>query len=192
MSEVTKDQMQMRADDIAEVCEIMSIEDVKTKNARQDKYIEDTLNDVFSRHMPDLQPGEELGMGFGKERILNEVIREADANGTFDVVFDCENKELEDVYLPPSNPRPFVEPRKEIWMDDELGKADPEVQKRLMEIMEIMLTRKIKPKGETMSKQAEELWASDFHGKEYIKSMKASDRAELLELMVTRKWGETK
>ena len=49
-----------------------------------------------------------------------------------------------------------------------------------------------KPKGETMSKQAEELWASDFHGKEYIKSMKASDRAELLELMVTRKWGETK
>ena len=25
-----------------------------------------------------------------------------------------------------------------------------------------------------------------------IKSMKASDRAELLELMVTRKWGETK
>ena len=113
---------------------------------RQSKYIEDTLNDVFSRHMPDLQPGEELGMGFGKERILNEVIREADANGTFDVVFDCENKELEDVYLPPSNPRPFVEPRKEIWMDDELGKADPEVQKRLIEIM---LTRKIKPKGET-------------------------------------------
>ena len=102
------------------------------QNLRQDKYIEDTLNDVFSRHMPDLQPGEELGMGFGKERILNEVIREADANGTFDVVFDCENKEL-----------------KEIWMDDELGKADPEVQKRLMEIMEIMLTRKIKPKGET-------------------------------------------
>ena len=50
----------------------------------------------------------------------------------------------------------------------------------------------IKPKGETISKQAEELWASDFHGKEYIKSMKASDRAELLELMVTRKWGETK
>ena len=131
---------------------------------RQSKYIEDTLNDVFSRHMPDLQPGEELGMGFGKERILNEVN-----------YVDCENKEL-----------------KEIWMDDELGKADPEVQKRLMEIMEIMLTRKIKPKGETMSKQAEELWASDFHGKEYIKSMKASDRAELLELMVTRKWGETK
>ena len=105
---------------------------------RQSKYIEDTLNDVFSRHMPDLQPGEELGMGFGKERILNETN-----------YVDCENKELEDVYLPPSNPRPFVEPRKEIWMDDELGKADPEVQKRLMEIMEIMLTRKIKPKGET-------------------------------------------
>ena len=146
MAKALKEYMQMRADDIAEVCEIMSIEDVKTKNARQDKYIEDTLNDVFSRHMPDLQPGEELGMGFGKERILNEVIREADANGTFDVVFDCENKELEDVYLPPSNPRPFVEPRKEIWMDDELGKADPEVQKRLIEIM---LTRKIKPKGET-------------------------------------------
>ena len=64
---------------------------------RQSKYIEDTLNDVFSRHMPDLQPGEELGMGFGKERILNEVN-----------YVDCENKELEDVYLPPSNPRPFV------------------------------------------------------------------------------------
>ena len=138
MSEVTKDQMQMRANDIAEVCEIMSIEDVKTKNTRQDKYIEYTLNDVFSRHMPDLQPGEELGMGFGKERILNETN-----------YVDCENKELEDVYLPPSNPRPFVEPRKEIWMDDELGKADPEVQKRLIRLMEIMLTRKIKPKGET-------------------------------------------
>ena len=85
---------------------------------RQSKYIEDTLNDVFSRHMPDLQPGEELGMGFGKERILNETN-----------YVDCENKEL-----------------KEIWMDDELGKADPEVQKRLTKIM---LTRTIKPKGET-------------------------------------------
>ena len=86
---------------------------------RQSKYIEDTLNDVFSRHMPDLQPGEELGMGFGKERILNETN-----------YVDCENKELEDVYLPPSN---------------------PEVQKRLMEIM---LTRTIKPKGETKLKKS--------------------------------------
>ena len=80
---------------------------------RQSKYIEDTLNDVFARHMPELHEQEELG---------------------------------EDVYLPPSYPRPFVEPRKEIWMDDELGKADPKVQKRLTEIM---LTRKVKPKGET-------------------------------------------
>ena len=102
---------------------------------RQSKYIEDTLNDVFARNMPELQEEEELGMGFGKERILNETN-----------YVDCENKELEDVYLPPSNLRPFVEPRKEIWMDDELGKADPKVQKRLTEIM---LTRKVKPKGET-------------------------------------------
>ena len=102
---------------------------------RQSKYIEDTLNDVFARNMPELQEEEELGMGFGKERILNETN-----------YVDCENKELEDVYLPPSYPRPFVEPRKEIWMDDELGKADPKVQKRLTEIM---LTRKVKPKGET-------------------------------------------
>lgn len=102
---------------------------------RQSKYIEDTLNDVFARNMPELQEEEELGMGFGKERILNETN-----------YVDCENKELEDVYLPPSYSRPFVEPRKEIWMDDELGKADPKVQKRLTEIM---LTRKVKPKGET-------------------------------------------
>ena len=113
MAKALKEYIQMRADDIAEVYEIMSIEDVKTKNARQDKYIEDTLNDVFARHMPELHEQEELG---------------------------------EDVYLPPSYPRPFVEPRKEIWMDDELGKADPKVQKRLTEIM---LTRKVKPKGET-------------------------------------------
>ena len=97
--------------------------------------IEDILNDVFARNMPELQEEEELGMGFGKERILNETN-----------YVDCENKELEDVYLPPSYSRPFVEPRKEIWMDDELGKADPKVQKRLTEIM---LTRKVKPKGET-------------------------------------------
>ena len=108
MAKALKEYIQMRADDIEEVHEIMLIEDVKTKNARQDKYIEDTLNNVFARNMPELHEQEELGMGFGKERILNEVIREADANGTFDVVFDCENKELEDVYLPPSNPRPFV------------------------------------------------------------------------------------
>ena len=134
MAKALKEYMQMKADDIEEVHEIMLIEDVKTKNARQDKYIEDTLNNVFARNMPELHEQEELGMGFGKERILNEVIREADANGTFDVVFDCENKEL-----------------KEIWMDDELGKADPEVQKRLIEIM---LTRKIKPKGETKLKKS--------------------------------------
>ena len=102
---------------------------------RQSKYIEVTLNDVFARNMPELQEEEELGMGFGKERILNETN-----------YVDCENKELEDVYLPPSYSRPFVEPRKEIWMDDELGKADPKVQKRLTEIM---LTRNVKPKGET-------------------------------------------
>ena len=117
MSEVTKDQMLMRADDI-----------------------EDILNDVFARNMPELQEEEELGMGFGKEIFEMSKYKEL---GT---ILDMENKELEDVYLPPSNPRPFVEPRKEIWMDDELGKADPEVQKRLTEIM---LTRKVKPKGET-------------------------------------------
>lgn len=127
MAQALKEYMQMRADDIAEVCEIMSIEDVKTKNARQDKYIEDTLNDVFSRHMPDLQPGEELGMGFGKERILNEVIREADANGTFDVVFDGDE-------LGKANPEvqkrltEIMLTRKEIWMDDELGKLHPRTQ----------------------------------------------------------------
>jgi len=77
MSEVTKDQMLMRADDI-----------------------EDILNDVFARNMPELHEQEELGMGFGKERILNETNH-----------VDCENKELEDVYLPPSYSRPFVEPR---------------------------------------------------------------------------------
>jgi len=42
-----------------------------------------------------------------------------------------------------------------------------------------------------MNAQIKELWASDFRGKEYIKSMEANDRAELLKLMVTRKWGET-
>ena len=55
MSEVTKDQMLMRADDI-----------------------EDVLNDVFARNMPELQEDyfwdtEELGMGFEK---FDEVIRE--------------------------------------------------------------------------------------------------------------------
>ena len=57
MSEVTKDQMLMRADDI-----------------------EDILNDVFSRHMPDLQPGEELGMGFDgmdAETVYNKLKGEA-------------------------------------------------------------------------------------------------------------------
>ena len=106
--------------------------------------IEDVLNDVFARNMPFLSTqligdiDEELGMGFGKD---GTIILPNETN-----YVDCQNKELEDVYLPPSYPRPFVEPRKEIWMDDELGKADPKVQKRLTEIM---LTRKVKPKGET-------------------------------------------
>ena len=85
MAKALKEYMQMRADDIAEVHEIMSIEDVKTKNARQDKYIEDTLNNVFARNMPEVQEEEELGMGFGKERILDPRIRD---------YIDCENKEL--------------------------------------------------------------------------------------------------
>ena len=80
MAKALKEYMQMRADDIAEVYEIMSIEDVKTRNAREDKYIEDRLNDVFARNMPEMQT---------------------------EVVFD----------------------------GDELGKSNPEVQKRLTEIM---------------------------------------------------------
>ena len=43
MAKALKEYMQMRADDIAEVYEIMSIEDVKTRNARQDKYIEENI-----------------------------------------------------------------------------------------------------------------------------------------------------
>ena len=82
MSEVTKDQMLMRADDI-----------------------EDILNDVFARNMPELQEEEELGMGFGKEIFEMSKYKEL---GT---ILDMENKELEDVYLPPSYSRPFVEPR---------------------------------------------------------------------------------
>jgi len=113
MAKALKEYIQMRADDIEEVCEIMSIEDVKTKNARQDKYIEDTLNNVFARHMPELHEQEEY-RGMDAETIYNKLKGETK--------------------------------RKEIWMDDELGKADPEVQKRLRKIM---LTRKVKPKGET-------------------------------------------
>ena len=130
MAKALKEYMQMRADDIEEVVDALWVNQPDNlKDMKEYDDIEDTLNNVFARHMPELHEQEELGMGFGKERILNEVIREADANGTFDVVFDCENKEL-----------------KEIWMDDELGKADPEVQKRLRKIM---LTRKVKPKKET-------------------------------------------
>ena len=60
MAKALKEYIQMRADDIEEVHEIMLIEDVKTKNARQDKYIEDTLNNVFARHMPEILKGERL------------------------------------------------------------------------------------------------------------------------------------
>ena len=74
-----KEYMQMRADDIAEVYEIMSIEDVKTRNARQDKYIEDTLNNVFARNMPELmfmditQEEEEEYRGMDAETIYNKL-----------------------------------------------------------------------------------------------------------------------
>jgi len=72
MAKALKEYMQMRADDIAEVHEIMSIEDVKTKNARQDKYIEDTLNNVFARHMPELHEQEEY-RGMDAETIYNKL-----------------------------------------------------------------------------------------------------------------------
>ena len=71
--------------------------------------IEDVLNDVFARNMPFLSTqligdiDEELGMGFGKDGTI--IL----PNETYYV--DCQNKELEDVYLPPSYPRPFVKPR---------------------------------------------------------------------------------
>ena len=73
MAQALKEYMQMRADDIAEVYEIMSIEDVKTRNARQDKYIEDTLNDVFARNMPELQEEEEEYRGMDAETIYNKL-----------------------------------------------------------------------------------------------------------------------
>ena len=73
MAKALKEYMQMRADDIAEVYEIMSIEDVKTRNARQDKYIEDTLNDVFARNMPELQEEEEEYRGMDAETIYNKL-----------------------------------------------------------------------------------------------------------------------
>ena len=73
MAKALKEYMQMRADDIEEVYEIMSIEDVKTRNARQDKYIEDTLNDVFARNMPELQEEEEEYRGMDAETIYNKL-----------------------------------------------------------------------------------------------------------------------
>jgi len=79
MAKALKEYMQMRADDIEEVHGIMSIEDVKTKNARQDKYIEDTLNNVFARNMPELmfmditQEEEEEYRGMDVETIYNKL-----------------------------------------------------------------------------------------------------------------------
>tara|TARA_Y100000356_G_C11230418_1_gene274650 strand:+ start:734 stop:1138 length:405 start_codon:yes stop_codon:yes gene_type:complete len=72
MAKALKEYMQMRADDIEEVYEIMSIEDVKTRNARQDKYIEDTLNNVFARNMPELHEQEEY-RGMDAETIYNKL-----------------------------------------------------------------------------------------------------------------------
>ena len=119
MAKALKEYMQMRADDIEEVVDALWVNQPDNLKAMKEyDDIEATLNNVFARNMPELHEQEELGMGFGKEEILNKVN-----------YVDCENKEL-----------------KEIWMDDELGKADPKVQKR---IRDIMLTRKVKPKGET-------------------------------------------
>lgn len=79
MAKALKEYIQMRADDIEEVHEIMLIEDVKTKNARQDKYIEDTLNNVFARNMPELmfmditQEEEEEYRGMDAETIYNKL-----------------------------------------------------------------------------------------------------------------------
>ena len=83
MAKALKEYMQMRADDIEELVDslwvnqpdnlkIMLIEDVKTKNARQDKYIEDTLNNVFARNMPELQTQEEY-RGMDAETIYNKL-----------------------------------------------------------------------------------------------------------------------
>ena len=90
MSEVTKDQMLMRADDI-----------------------EDILNDVFARNMPELQ----------------EEDMEVD----------------ETIYHPSAEPKPFVKPR----TIEEVNKLQEEEKRAKRVVRDIMLTRKVKPKGET-------------------------------------------
>jgi hypothetical protein len=80
MSEVTKDQMLMRADDIEELVDSLWVNQPDNLKAiKEYEYIEDTLNNVFARNMPELmfmditQEEEEEYRGMDAETIYNKL-----------------------------------------------------------------------------------------------------------------------
>ena len=68
-----KEYMQMRADDIEELVDSLWVNQPDNLKAiKEYEYIEDTLNNVFARNMPELQTQEEY-RGMDAETIYNKL-----------------------------------------------------------------------------------------------------------------------
>ena len=73
MAKALKEYMQMRADDIEELVDSLWVNHPDNLKAiKEYEYIEDTLNNVFARNMPELQTQEEY-RGMDAETIYNKL-----------------------------------------------------------------------------------------------------------------------
>ena len=77
MAKALKEYIQMRADDIEELVDSLWVNQPDNLKAiKEYEYIEDTLNNVFARNMPELQTQEEY-RGMDAETIYNKLKGEA-------------------------------------------------------------------------------------------------------------------